>query len=351
MRFSGALAVLFPLLGCGGGISTGPAQTGTWACHRECAHHRTLFAGDTLVGHAARKRIRESGYGSVFGAMAPLLEGAHVALLNAEAPITKEPRPADPANRFNYAAPAETAPVLAAQGFSALSLANNHGWDRGEQGVTDTQRHGAAAGLSVLGAGDERQAFAPWLVASPHGAIGIVAGHVGPGAPRARGEQAGIARLWRGDPRRLADAARAAGAEHLVAFVHWGQNYKPATTGQRRWARRFADAGFDLVVGHGAHTQQAVGRIDDTVILYSIGNFVFGTPGRFDRYPALPYGLIATAHLGPAGFEAVELRCVFVDNRKVRYRPRPCTAEQRAESFGALGGHAVTDGERAWVSW
>src|SRR5690606_14157316 len=116
-------------------------------------------------------------------------------------------------------------------------------------------------------------------------------------------------------------AARRVGADHTVAYVHWGPNYGHVSGSQRVFARQLAEAGFDLVVGHGAHVVQPAERICGTTVFYSLGNFVFGTPGRFSReFPG--HGLVLVSHLGPDGFGAFELRCIRTDNRDVGYRPQ-----------------------------
>ena len=61
----------------------------------------------------------------------------------------------------------------------------------------------------------------------------------------------------------------------VVAYVHWGANYEGLKGHQKRFASEFAKSGYDLVVGHGSHTPQLVGKVGDTPILYSLGNFTF----------------------------------------------------------------------------
>ena len=55
--------------------------------------------------------------------------------------------------------------------------------------------------------------------------------------------------------RRGAALARAAGADWVIAFVHWGENYQPVNAQQRAAAQEFAAAGYDMVVGSGPHTR------------------------------------------------------------------------------------------------
>ena len=63
---------------------------------------------------------------------------------------------------------------------------------------------------------------------------------------------------------------------------------------------------------------------------YSIGNFVFRTPGRFgDDFPG--FRLMATAKLGSDGFDTLTLSCLRIDNGVVRFQPQLCTSDESAE--------------------
>ena len=96
------------------------------------------------------------------------------------------------------------------------------------------------------------------------------------------------------------------------------------TPAQERWAPRFVAAGANLVIGHHPHIAQRVEIVDGCPVLYSLGNGLFGTNGRFGRYGQAPYGLIALAEIEPPGtLAALELHLIDVDNRRSRFRPTP----------------------------
>jgi len=334
------------------GIPEESQRSAPLACGEDCAWFRVAFTGDTLIGDAARKRIKKSGYRSVLQRARPLLAGADFVLVNAEAPLTNLGRRWDPSGKgWSYNTRKAAAEQLAWLGVDAIGIANNHGWDRGALGVADTLRSGQQAGLGVVGAGlDEARAWRPLIVPTPHGSIGVVAVHTGRlASPPVGAGQPGVA-VW--DPARVdgaVAAAREAGAEHLVAYVHWGRNYAPIKGRQRRLAHALVDAGFDLIVGHGAHTVQPVGRIRGVPVLYSLGNFVFNTPGRFGKLSKPGFGMVAHAWLGADGFAAVELRCLMADNQVTKYKARPCTDVERGPGFAELGPAVEVHGKAAWI--
>ena len=292
-----------------------------------------LWLGDTLLGDAAQPLINQEGYLAPFRDLVPLPESDYV-VANLEGPLTTRGTPWDPNQRWSYQADPAVAAALAAVGIDAVGLANNHSLDRGPPGLADTIATLAEFGLPTFGAGrDQVEAASPLLIETPYGIVAVVG----------FGEDASRDRLaTRTTPGSLVpsysalqlglDLSRAAGASWLVAFVHWGTNYHAVESEQRRWAQRFADAGYDLVIGHGPHLAQPLEFVDGMPVVYSLGNFVFGTPGRYsDQAPGI--SVLASTGLTAAGFQTARLTCLLTDNRVVDFRPRPC---EQAEAAMAL---------------
>jgi poly-gamma-glutamate synthesis protein (capsule biosynthesis protein) len=303
--------------------------------------YRIIWVGDILLGDSAQPELEQHGYALPFQHTGSLLDGDAV-IGNAEGPITARTTPYRAEARWSYNADPRAATALADVGFRALSLANNHALDRGPDGLADTLSELRAAGIEPFGAGpDIEQAAAPLLIDTPHGRIGVVGlGPTGPNSPPAGPGQAGIARADTEAVYRGADLARAAGARWLVAYLHWGGNYAKVNARQRRLAADFAQAGYDLAVGHGPHSLQPVDIVNGMPVLYSVGNFAFGSRGRFSRnFPG--YGLVVATSFGPDGLEAIELACIATDYRVVGFQPRPCIENEAVQAFDGLGPHVV----------
>lgn len=67
---------------------------------------------------------------------------------------------------------------------------------------------------------------------------------------------------------------------HMIFFPHWGENYKWKHRKQVKDASKIFSWGADLIIGHGAHMIQELEILDDRLVIYSLGNFVFNSPGR-----------------------------------------------------------------------
>ena len=66
--------------------------------------------------------------------------------------------------------------------------------------------------------------------------------------------------------------------DYLVVYVHWGvEREETPKDYQRAMGRAYIDAGADLVVGSHPHVLQPVEEYNGKTIVYSLGNFVFGS--------------------------------------------------------------------------
>ncbi len=289
------------------------------------------WLGDTLLGDEAQPYLDRLGYGWSFTLLDEF--DGDVVIANAEAPITARTVPSDPSQRWSYNADPASAAALAEAGIDAISLANNHTFDRGADGLRDTIAHANAAGIEVFGGGESRaEARLPLVVESRHQRVAVAAFSDAGVSNAASSQRPGMRRLSLDNLRADLDRARRGGADRVVAFVHWGENYQPVDDRQEEWARQFAVAGYDLVVGTGPHIAQPIVRVDGMPVIYSLGNFAFGTPGRFSgRAPG--EGLVVTTTLWPDGRLEITARCLLIDNDLVQFRPRPCTRSQSHALF------------------
>jgi poly-gamma-glutamate synthesis protein (capsule biosynthesis protein) len=123
----------------------------------------------------------------------------------------------------------------------------------------------------------------------------------------------------------------------LNVYVHWGPNYETVQPEQRYWAKLFADAGYDLVVGSGPRITQPIEILGAMPVIYSLGNFVYGSKGRFEELADRGFGLSIGLELTPRRAPQVTVRCLVADNRRTGFQPTYCNAEQSASFLPVLG--------------
>ena len=166
-------------------------------------------------------------------------------------------------------------------GIDAVSLANNHIRNGGDQGVIETCSNLDHAAIAHAGAGaDLAAARAPaWLAAAGLRVAFLAYSNVG--RPNFAGTASpGAAPL---DPASVVDdirSARAAGADIVIVMPHWGEEYSYwLSTEQKQDAADFVAAGADLVLGSHSHWVGAIQSIDrpqgPAFVDYSLGDLLF----------------------------------------------------------------------------
>lgn len=276
----------------------------------------------------------------VFGDTLPALGSVDLLLGNLEAAATT--RGARWKKTYTFRFDPRALASLASAGFGYLSLANNHTFDFGKAGFTDTLEALAAARIATSGAGvDLEEAERPSELMAGEARVRVLSFADYPvdragfdGRVTARAAPGSPGTLWL-DQEGLAAAARAfdPGAFN-IAMVHGGVEWSAAPTAEQRRAYvALVRAGADLVIGSHPHVLQALEAVDGKLIAYSLGNFLFpgmeGTPGGLGS---------VLLRVGILGTRIVALRPVPVklDGRTVRLDPGENTTRRLRELSSAL---------------
>lgn len=287
--------------------------------------------GDIMLAGQGSRTLTTRGFDHAFAGTAAELRKGDILVGNLEAPITQGGTEFA-GKKFRFKTRPEAADALSRAGFTVLTLANNHIMDFGAEGLTGTLSNLDRASILHTGAGaalDEarrealvtvkgkRVAFLAYSLTYP---AEFYAGVGHPGAAQ------GVAGRVRDD------IVRARGrADYVVVSFHWGAELagmpKPY---QQKAAHAAIDAGADLVLGHHPHVLQGIERYQGKTILYSLGNFAFGSMSRSaDR------SMIARITLGGAE-QGVEVVPLNVLNSEVRFQPVPLSGKRGDEVIDRL---------------
>ncbi|WP_412479512.1 CapA family protein [Azonexus sp. IMCC34839] len=233
-----------------------------------------IFAGDIMLDDAPGRVIAAGG--DPLAPFAPILEAADYRIGNLECAVA-DGGAAQPSKIWSFRAKPETLKVLRGR-FDAVSLANNHSGDYGQAAFVETTQHLDAAGIARFGGGrDLAEAHRPLWIEKKGLKIAVLGyNEYKPRRFEAGPQTPGIA--WSEDEQVIADirAAKAAGADHVIPFMHWGwEKYPQPDERQKGFARRMIDEGASLVVGSHPHVTQGAEIYQGKPIVYSLGNFVF----------------------------------------------------------------------------
>jgi hypothetical protein len=296
--------------------------------------------GDMMIGtDYPQDHLPDDDGVSFLAAVTPVIATADVAIGNLEGVLVDGGEPgkkcSNPAACYLFRSPTRYAEHYKNAGFDALSLANNHARDFGEEGrsssmdaltaasIAHSGRKGTAA---IIHRGDTSVAFLAFAVTKNSNmlldyelAFEMVA---------ARAEEHDIVIVT------FHGGAEGVDVTH-IPFAD--EEYYGEPRGDVVWfARGAVDAGADLVVGHGPHVVRGMERYRERLIAYSLGNF------------ATYYGISVAGIKGIAPILTVTLdgNGEFIDGQitsTVQLRPAGPSIDRKQRALNLLRGLSIDD--------
>ncbi|PHS79321.1 MAG: hypothetical protein COB59_02210, partial [Rhodospirillaceae bacterium] len=323
-----------------------------------------LFAGDTSFGENYQaqyekrglKNILETkGYAYPLKNMNKVLGDADLVIANLETPLTDlKKSPFQDTKPYVHWSDVEKAPRhLLNHNIGLCSLANNHAFDYGEDGFLQTLDVLDANRMQYFGGGrTATDAIKPLIIQGDIGAhqidVAIISAYEFSKMADtkfktyAKGKKPGLAPL---DDvliaKEIKRLKKANPDTYVVIFPHWGPNYKKKTKSQSNMADSLLKAGADLIIGHGAHMMQEIDQKNGHWILYSLGNFMFNSLGRYQKMSAPPFSLLAKLIIEEQhGMlnKRLQLLPIMTDNRLNGYQTRFVTDPEFYEIWRLLRG-------------
>ena len=326
----------------------------------------TISASGDLLPHlpiVAQARAHARGgaqydFAPMFRSLRPLIRRADLALCHVETPLV----PGAPAGYPLFRTPPALARAIRRTGWDACSTASNHSVDAGQAGVDSTARALSRAGVRHTGSFSSPEARKRPLIIDVRGVRVAFLSYTAStnGLPLPHPWSVNLAQ----PERVIADARRArrAGAQVVIANMHWGTEYShQPDTEQRRIAERvMRSRAVTAIVGQHAHVVQPIRRVRGRWVVFGEGNLlsnqttaccpaasqdglvallhvrVDGEQARVERveytptwvrhpdYEVLPVGRALAAGQANAGaLRASWRRTVAVAGRSARLSPRP----------------------------
>ena len=209
------------------------------------------------------------------GAVRDLMTSADLAIANFENPAPNRVRWHTSGTVFS--ADPSILKGLKRAGIDWVSLANNHIGDAGRNGILQTIRNLRKYDIAYSGAGRDLDAARDHAILDANGTkVAILAYDKIARAYHAGPDRTGSApfdtKLVKADIK----AARAAGADVVIVFPHWGREYNDSPfENQQKQAHNVIEAGADMIIGNHAHWAAALEIHEGKPIWYALGNFVF----------------------------------------------------------------------------
>ncbi len=293
-RFSGALALLSAALlaGCGSGSSSSAGggaaasatststSTSTTSTHRPKPKPVKLTVevnGDILVHSPVWQQALADGHGSydfrpMLREIRPYIKGADLAICHVETPMT--PRPPQGYPVFNT--PPQLATAIRWAGYRICDTASNHSVDMGQYGIDQTGHALDRAGVLHTGSFPSPSAQNLVLITRVKGIkVAFLAyTEMTNGIPLPHPWSVNLARV--AAVRRMARAARRAGAQVVIVNFHWGDEFvtQPSAFQRDVAGALTTDPDITAIVGQHVHIVQPIERVNGKLVVFGEGQIL-----------------------------------------------------------------------------
>jgi poly-gamma-glutamate capsule biosynthesis protein CapA/YwtB (metallophosphatase superfamily) len=312
---------------------------------------KILFVGDMSFGENYLSQYEmeifktaqhsKAGYQMFFAGLEHVIVNNNLLVANLETPLTNlRKSPWQDKEYLHWSDPVLAPRYLKKNNINLVSLANNHTLDYGTQGLNDTFSALSKAAIDVIGAGQNAQSAARpfhkiFKTGKSEFELLVVAGFEEKTVYEKKYQF--YAQKSKPGANKWSQAAAAKQLKRLrqvkpnafiVAYPHWGGNYRWKNKKQTQLAHTLIDHGADLVLGHGSHMLQEIEFYKGKWIFYSLGNFIFNSPGRYHKRGSIPFSLmvqLAIREVASKSALTLNIFPIFTDNRKTNYQSRPLT--------------------------
>ncbi len=211
---------------------------------------------------------------AIYGDLLPALKKCDLRITNLECPLTE-----GEGQIWKSGSMLKGLPIhihgLTAVPFEVVTTANNHVFDYGLEGFTETHRVLTDNGIQSVGSGQSGEEACKPLVVEVKGIrLGIVNFSEGEDLTATSGGPGVFG--WELEKVRETVRELRSRVDIVLAIGHCGVEYIPFPPPYVEKAfQEMVDAGADLVIGHHPHVPQGVQIYKGVPICYSLGNYVF----------------------------------------------------------------------------
>ena len=239
------------------------------------------FVGDCSIGDSAQYMeydssyhscLEKNGYTWPFSLVQEYLQNDDLTVANLEVVFTNENKHAD--KTYYLKGKPENVQVLTLGSIEVVNTINNHSMDFHDRGYRESLQILEDAGIKHFGSyrvfndnGYDYLAIAD--------AKGIRFGFVGFSYPQDNDQKRIASRIEKLKTEENCDV--------VIVSLHWGrETHMTPESWQYKYAKTVIDAGADVIWGHHPHVIQPIHFYKGKPIMYSTGNFTFGTMSSVD---------------------------------------------------------------------
>ncbi len=167
---------------------------------------------------------------------------------------------------------------LVSAGFNMVSLANNHSLDKNEKGILYSnefwRKQEKVIKTGTFSSWQERNEIP--IYAQNEIKFSFLSYTMTTNGLKTPNGKEYLVNVYSEEQVKLdIDKAKEQGAEVIIVAMHWGNEYTHVpNTKQKEVAKYLSSLGVNLIIGSHPHVIQPIGYVDNTLVIYSLGNFI-----------------------------------------------------------------------------
>lgn len=202
----------------------------------------------------------------------PIIKNYDLAFYNQETLFAGEDIKYSGYPRFNT--PSQFGDAMIDAGFNIVSLANNHSFDKGEQGIINTVNYWESKPVMWNGISKDHNESSQISIKEKNNiTYALIAyttftnGHNTPSQTKVNYYSYNKAKS---DIEMIKDKV-----DVIIVSIHWGIEFShEVNSKQKNIAQELSDLGVNIIIGHHPHVLQPIEKINNTLVIYSLGNFI-----------------------------------------------------------------------------
>lgn len=233
--------------------------------HEQMQKIKLIAVGDIMLGRNVGDLIEKYPQNPIypFAEISSYFKNNDIVLGNLEGPITDNGYEVNTATCILFKFATSTAIDLVEAGINVVSLANNHTYNQGSTGFSDTEKFLAESNVLSFGSQVEENDESLVIKEIKNKKIAFIGlNNVGRNIDKEKTEELVVEAKEKSD--------------FILVYIHWGTEYaEKENQAQKDLAYWLIDEGADLVIGGHPHVVQPMEIYKNKMIFYSLGNFVF----------------------------------------------------------------------------
>lgn len=161
-------------------------------------------------------------------------------------------------------------------GFNTVSLASNHSLDKGEKGVLNTIKYFKTTNMLYNGMNDSEEMRNSFTIKEKNNITYTMLSYTTKtnGLSTPKGKEYLLNIYDKEQVKKDIEAIRDK-VDVLIVAMHWGIEYiNMPNDEEKEIAEYLSSLGVDIIIGNHPHILQPITKIGDTIVMYSLGNFI-----------------------------------------------------------------------------